>query len=117
VESIAIEVRASGAVRTRLRRSEAQCLRSGSAKVSLPPPIATEGRLDFLVPISAKKIAARCDFVRQRKEKDLRKLHGAARLRKARKKSGGFDSLHPLHLIVNGLQRSTGKAREDLFGL
>jgi hypothetical protein len=53
-------------------------------------------RLGLLVPISAKKTAAGCDFVRQREEKDLRKLHGAARLRKARKKSGGFDSLHPL---------------------
>ena len=56
----------------------------------------------LLVPISAKKLAAGCDFVRQRKEKDLRKLHGAARLRKARKKSGGFDSLHPLHLAHCG---------------
>jgi hypothetical protein len=49
------------------------------------------------VPISAKKLATRCDFVQQREKKDLRKLHGVARLRKARKKSGGFDSLHPLH--------------------
>ena len=92
-----VEVRAGGAVRTRLRRSEARYTRNGFGKVSLPPPIATGGRLYSLVPISAKKIAAGCDFVRQREEKDLRKLHGAARLRKARKKSGGFDSLHPLH--------------------
>jgi len=95
VESSEMELRASGAVRTQLRRSEAHT-RSGSGRVSLPPPIATGGRLDFLVPISAKKIAAGCDFVRQREKKDLRKLHGVARLRKARKKSGGFDSLHPL---------------------
>ena len=81
---------------TRLRRSEVQCPRSVSAKVSVPPPIAVDRRLDFLVPISAKKLATRCNFVRQREKKDLRKLHGVARLRKARKKSGGFDSLHPL---------------------
>ena len=51
----------------------------------------------LLVPISAKKLATRCDFVQQREKKDLRKLHAVARLRKVRKNSGGFDSLHPLH--------------------
>jgi hypothetical protein len=92
-----MEVRADGAVRTRLRRSEARYTRNGFGKVSPPPPIGAGRRLDFLVPISAKKLATRCDFVQQREKKDLRKLHGIARLRKARKKSGGFDSLHPLH--------------------
>jgi hypothetical protein len=53
----------------------------------------------LLVPISAKKLATRCDFVQQREKKDLRKLHAVARLRKVRKNSGGFDSLHPLQVL------------------
>jgi hypothetical protein len=63
----------------------------------------------LLVPISAKKLATRCDFVQQREKKDLRKLHAVARLRKVRKNSGGFDSLHPLQLTVcdRFLQRAT----------
>jgi len=50
-----------------------------------------------LVPTSAKNLAAACALMRSCEKKALRKLHSAARLCKARKKRGGFDSLHPLH--------------------
>jgi hypothetical protein len=51
---------------------------------------------DGLVPPSAKKIAAACVLVQFRQKLSVCKLLGAAGLRKALQKRGGFDSLHPL---------------------
>jgi len=67
---------------------------------------------DGLVPPSAKKIAAACVLVQFRQKLSVCKLHGAAGLRKALQKRGGFDSLHPLQLIINDLRKSAGKAQE-----
>ena len=99
-----MEARAGGAVRTRLRRSVAKWPSNGATKELPPAPIAAANRLDFLVPISAKKLATRCAFVQHRQKMDLRKLHDAAQLRTELKTSGGFDSLHPLQsLTINDL--------------
>ena len=73
-------------------------------------PLAAIMSGDGLVPPSAKKIAAACVLVQFRQKLSVCKLHGAAGLRKARKKSGGFDSLHPLQwkILVShgGLQKN-----------
>jgi hypothetical protein len=59
-------------------------------------PLAAIKGGDGLVPPSAKKIAAACILVQFRQKLRVCKLHGAAGLRKALQKRGGFDSLHPL---------------------
>jgi hypothetical protein len=62
-------------------------------------PLAAIMSGDGLVPPSAKKIAAACVLVQFRQKLSVCKLHGAAGLRKALQKRGGFDSLHPLQVL------------------